>query len=482
MDEARFSFSVNVYGNLEKVTETISKARCRIFYKGRNRNGSFITDAFAEKLIKTLPYTPVKGIYDEIEEDYSDHGKSSSQGRIYGIVPQEPNVKWEKHLDDDGVEREYACADVYIYTALYEEAKTITEKPQSMEIYPPSIKGEWKIINGLKSFVFLEGCFLGLQILGEDVEPCFEGAAFFTRIQEAFERIEQIEQAYNLKMGGSTEMDKIILTFKLSDNQKYNAIWSLLNTNFTEEGNWEIKYSICEIYDDYALVRNYENGTYERVYYTKSEDEVTLGEIVTSYIVDVTEEEKTALAAIQAINGGTYNKIDEAFSKLPELETKVGEFETKVTEYENQISDYQAQVETFETEKTNFEQKILEKDETISTLTVERDTATENYNNSVAENASLNSEIETLKEFKLSVETEEKQAILDQYAEKLAPETIEKYTKAMGEFTAVSLKKELAFELVSSDPSIFTKEPDAGYVPKDTPATGIEKLLDKYKK
>jgi hypothetical protein len=52
----------------------------------------------------------------------------------------------------------------------------------------------------------------------------------------------------------------------------------------------------------------------------------------------------------------------------------------------------------------------------------------------------------------------------------------------MGEFTAVSLKKELAFELVSSDPSIFTKEPDAGYVPKDTPATGIEKLLDKYKK
>ena len=58
-------FPVTVYGNLEKYNETISKGRCRIFYKYGNRNGTNITDEFAEKLLSTIPYAPVKGIYEE---------------------------------------------------------------------------------------------------------------------------------------------------------------------------------------------------------------------------------------------------------------------------------------------------------------------------------------------------------------------------------------------------------------------------------
>ena len=47
MDKKLLNFEVSVYGNLEKYTETISKARCRIFYKYGNRNGTYITDGFA---------------------------------------------------------------------------------------------------------------------------------------------------------------------------------------------------------------------------------------------------------------------------------------------------------------------------------------------------------------------------------------------------------------------------------------------------
>jgi hypothetical protein len=53
-----------------------------------------------------------------------------------------------------------------------------------MEIYTPSIKGDWKIIGGKKYFVFSEGVFLGLQALCESVEPCFEGAAFFSLYED----------------------------------------------------------------------------------------------------------------------------------------------------------------------------------------------------------------------------------------------------------------------------------------------------------
>ena len=250
--EQMTSFSLSVYGNITAYNEVLSQARCRIFYKGANRNGTFITDEFAEKLIATLPYTPVKGIYDSMEDDFTDHGKQRYEGRIYGIVPENPNFAWETHLDEDGVERMYACADVYLFTGIYkQEALQIVDKAQSMELYADSIDGEWQFINGKRYFVFKEGRFLGLQALGDDYEPCFEGAAFYTfceSIKNTIEEFEQFKLASNESQLGGEQME-----FKLSDNQKLNMIWTLLNPNCNEEGGWEMEYSVCEVYDEYAL-------------------------------------------------------------------------------------------------------------------------------------------------------------------------------------------------------------------------------------
>lgn len=47
--------------------------------------------------------------------------------------------------------------------------------------------------------MFDEGCFLGLQVLGDDIEPCFEGASFFelqTSIDKVIKRIQEIEAIY----------------------------------------------------------------------------------------------------------------------------------------------------------------------------------------------------------------------------------------------------------------------------------------------
>ena len=65
-------------------------------------------------------------------------------------------------------------------------------------------------------------------------------------------------------MGGKYEMK-----FKISYNQIEQAIWSLLNDKYNEEGKWTVTYTILGVYDDYALVRNVADNTYERVYYQK---------------------------------------------------------------------------------------------------------------------------------------------------------------------------------------------------------------------
>lgn len=458
LNKNMLEFNVSIYGDLEQYNDVISKARCRIFYKYANRNGTYITDEFADKLASSLPYTPVKGIYDEDSEDYTNHGSDRSLGRIYGVVPENPNFAWEDQLDEDGVIRRYACTDVLLFTAIYKEAGDIVGKAQSMELYEKSVKGNWQYIQGRRQFVFTDGCFLGLQVLGEESEPCFEGAAFFslyTSLKSMIQEIQNYELSHKGTKGGIFNMENI--NFKLSDNQKYNKIWSSLNPNFTEEGGWTAEYSVCDIYDQYAVVYNLPENSYERVYYTKddSTDSLSLGERKKCYIVDVTESEKNALETIQALNGGTYEKIDEKFNEISNLEEKVSE----------------------------FEQKIEEKDTAISTLTTERDQFSTELEEVRGQNSTLNGELEELKTYKLGIETAQKDEIIARYSEQLPEEAINRYMEKVADYSIADLEKDLAFELVKSNPSIFTKNTPTGYVPsEDGSQDGVEAILAKYKK
>lgn len=467
MDNQYMEFPVVVYENLNQLSPVLSKSRCRIFYKGQNRNATFITDEFAEKLISTLPYTPVKGIYDNFEEDYTDHGAKRNLGRIYGIVPENPNFAWESHLDEDGIERVYACCDVLIFTALYEEASQIVGKAQSMELYQPSIKGNWVIIEGKRLYKFEDACFLGLQVLGEDIEPCFEGASFFSLYSELKQLVNKIEEYginFQLKKEDKSEMAR--LNFKLSDSQKHDALWSLLNTNYNEEGGWIINYAICDIYDEYAIVRNYETGSFERAYYTKNDeaDSVEITKMEKVYVLDLTEYEKNALEALRAANNGTYEKIDEVFA-----ETKAN-LETANNSLNNANETISA-----------HEQKIEELNISVSTLTTERDEAAENYSAAQDTISTLTEELEGLKQYKLDKENAEKKAVIDSYAELLTEEVLATYTQEkVASFTAAELDKELAYEVKKSNPSVFSKNPQT-LIPKDEQLTGVEALLAKYK-
>lgn len=460
-------FPVTIYSNLEKYSDTITKARVRIFYKGINRNGSYISDEFAEKLISTISYAPIKGIYDG--NDYTDHGRREF-GRIYGIVPDNPNFSWENFLDEDGIEREYACVDVLLYTALYEEAEKIIGKSQSMEIYDKTIEGDWQFINGKQVFVFTDGSFLGLQVLGENVEPCFEGAAFFTKEDTLDNIIKKIEQ-YNYKLqekhNQEVKMHDLKSIFKISDNQKHDILWSLLNPNDDEEHNWEVNYIIYDIYDQYAVAKKCGEYSFVRVYYTKNDetDSLTIDNIVPCFIVDVTEDEKKSLELIQSLNNGTYEKIDEVFSSLKQ-------------------------------ENENFESKINEMNDSISTLTTERDNAVAQYTEAnellVEAQQSLNeakNNIENLQNtnnelysFKEGIELSQKQEIISSYSEILNKEVLDKYFENISNFGIEELDKELAYEAKKNNPTIFNKvSSSTPMIPKDHVVTGVEAILNKYK-
>ena len=183
--------------NLEPldVSPFISKCDIKVFYLGKNRNGSVINKDTAIEMAKTLRGNPIVGYYKKDKEDFFDHGKEikidgegvhfSSLTRPYGFVAPNANV-WFQDFEDhnpDGsiVLRTYLMTNGYLWTQ-YEEAKQVIEeggKPHSMEIDEKTLDGYWTndFNSGKEFFIINDAIFSKLCMLGDDVEPCFEGSS-----------------------------------------------------------------------------------------------------------------------------------------------------------------------------------------------------------------------------------------------------------------------------------------------------------------
>lgn len=448
-------FPVSIYGAREQVNDVLTKARCRIFYKGGNRNGTYITDAFAEELISSLHYVPVKGIYGD--DDFTDHGIVRSEGRIYGIVPETNNFAWEDHEDEDGVMRTYACSDVYLFTALYPEADTIVGKGQSMELYSPTLTYHLETIEDKQWIVFEHGSFLGLQVLGDTTEPCFEGASFFS-LQETIEHA--IEKIKMYTLGGKDTMPN--LNFAISDREKFDKIWQHINPDYNEEAGWIIRASLCEVYDEYALVYSYDTGKYTRVYYTKENDEVLFGEEIEVYVIDVTDDEYKTVQALRELNGNTYAELNANLTDAAVNAEKVIELNTKIEEMAEAISTLNTEAEEASTAFANLSATCDELKE---------------------QNAALQYDNESLSQYKHKIEMDQKNAVIDQYVDYLDAEVIQKYRAAQDEYSMEELDMRLSYELKKAG-KVFGKpvEPVTGFVVKGTGLTGVEEILSHYKK
>lgn len=487
-DKIPNTLDVTIYGAMEPVTPTLSKSRVRIFYKGMNRNRTFISEDFANQLIASLPYTPVKGIFNKDAVDYEDHGEDNTDGRIYGIVPAETNFAWEDHMDVDGVTRTYACADVLLFTGLYPEAKLVPGESQSMEIFRGNLKGEWRISeeDNQPYYHFLQGCLVGLQVLGQEVEPCFEGAAFYSLSKDIQELVDYIRN-YSKKEVKVT-MDKS--KFRISDNEKADILFDLINPNFNEEGNWELNAIVVDVYDDYALCVS--PSGYQRVYYSKDGDNVTIGDSVAVKIVDVTETEYNALETMKAV-GGSFEAANTAYAdataKVAELEATNAEFSARIAEFEAQENTEEVPAENA-AEENSAEDAEPQADNSLEEPVAE-ESATENSVEPAAENepeadasaeftariealeaekvemekkiSDITNENESLIAFKKAIEKTQKENILSQYEEYLDEAKVTEFQSNIDAFSVEDFEKEVCTAAVKSGSSIFSNrhnEPD----------------------
>ena len=177
------------------INPLMSKCEIKVLYIGENRNHSSITKEVAAEMSKTLRGAPIVGYYKEENQDFRDHGDQiiiDEKGiqfkcltKPYGFVSPDAEVWFQKFEDTDDfgnkIVREYLMTTGFLWTGQFEEAKLAIEqgRPHSMELDEDTLDGYWSenVNTKMELFIVNDAIFSKLCILGDDVEPCFEGSS-----------------------------------------------------------------------------------------------------------------------------------------------------------------------------------------------------------------------------------------------------------------------------------------------------------------
>lgn len=173
----------------------MSKCEIKVLYIGANRNRTYISKEVATEIGKNLRGAPIVGYYRDTKEDFTDHGekividdegiKFECQTFPYGFVSPDAQVWFQDFEDFDAlgntVKHTYLMTTGYLWTGIFTESSLPVEegRPQSMEFFEASVRGKWEenYANGMDFYIVDDAIVQKLCILGDDVEPCFEGAS-----------------------------------------------------------------------------------------------------------------------------------------------------------------------------------------------------------------------------------------------------------------------------------------------------------------
>ena len=267
------------------INPLMSSCEIKVLYIGQNRNRSFITKEVASEMAKTLRGAPIVGYYKTDKEDFADHGdkiiiddegiKFDCMTKPYGFVAPDAKVWFQKFEDKDEFGntyvREYLMTTGYLWTGQFEECKSAVDgegKPQSMELDEDSLEGNWSYSekDNMEFFIINDAIFSKLCILGDDVEPCFEGASVtapkvsnaFTKVDDSFKQtlfsmMEDLKK-YTLKGGQTMDQEtkfseNLDTTIETDQIENENTIEvSEENSNFAkkEEEDKKDKPNKCE--------------------------------------------------------------------------------------------------------------------------------------------------------------------------------------------------------------------------------------------
>ena len=411
-----------------EISPLISKVKIKVCYVGDepNRNKTIITKELAETLGPTLRGSPIVGYFNQDDGDFEQHNKAIEVNgkefaivdvtKPYGFVDLNAAVWFQKFLDDNAVEREYLCTEGYLWTTAYPECQRIIENGnnQSLEFDEKNFSGVWtkQDNSNARFFIINEAIIEKLCILGENYEPCFEGAQIKTEFSLDDQFAEMRKTMYSmvndlhevLKEGGNKVPTEYAVEIGSS---LFDAIWDKM---WSLSGNYRIKGVYEEGGQKFAIMQDRDNLKLFRLDFQYDEQN---GFVPANEVVEVTEtfnaaatqySEEDILAyeakkAEPAAEPVTENSLAEPQTNEPEVEpTEDPATENALQEEEPTTTEDPAPAPTYSLDDIVEYQELLSKYSALET-----------------EYQAMQEELITLREFKLAADRKEKQAMIDKF-------------------------------------------------------------------
>ena len=472
-----------------EINPLISKCQIKVCYVGDkpNRNRSIISKDVAREMAPTLRGCAIVGYYNDNKSDFEEHNRiiEISNGKFeikdptrpYGFVPTDAKV-WFQWFEDDGVPHEYLMTEGYLWTGQYPECQRIIEEGnnQSMELDTNTLNAYWtKDTNGApKFFIINEAIISKLCILGEDCEPCFEGASISnvqfsledSFKQQVFSMIEKMQEILSKDEGGTPVFNTYAVEI---GGVLWEAIYEYIYKEFGLDEDYQLIYTIEGIYEDdnqkFAILRNRKDLTYYRLNFLLSEEEGFLPaealvqvspdfkptevaqfalEDVAAYEATFVESKKEKVKDPEPAVDTEFSAVEEPVAEVQEsnevqvetesavetsfAEEAVNEVEVAEAVEEESVAEFSNEQETApvveEPNKYNLDevveyQELLEKYSTLEGQVNELNSTIEKFNAQVEELnqtiTKLTEENNNLAEFKHTIDREKKQELIDSF-------------------------------------------------------------------
>lgn len=522
--------------DVEPVNPLFSRCKIYVMYTGANRNGSYISKETVEKALPTIYNIPIIGEFSEAIDDFKGHGgkiEISDDGvkfikttKPYGVVPESAVASWETV---DG--QEYLVLEgCYLWTGRYEEANKVIEegKGQSMEI--EIVDGAFNKATNV--YEIKEMIFSALCILGDDVEPCFEGASIvaYSLDKESFmaqfkEMLAELKQfTLSQEEGGSNLKVKTMPeNFALSQEQLEGELRRMISEAATYQDDWWFedlpKYGLVDYYVEtgVAVAIDFENNYLVGFSFAVDGDQVSIdfdsakrykveyvpmeveGEDGDENVTNGADADDFALAYKAHIEYAM--KLKNESNLIPqETEPVSGEFEVEepVGEGEEPTGEGEKPEtpETTETPEPPAEPPVNHSVSDVDVVEMARTVAALQ-----AELDAIRPQFEALKEFKAQKDAEEaarlaaeraeaENALFAKFADKLTEEEISAIREKASEFSLEELENQLLlafakkavaqFSLNSNKPTGLAKIPVGEEPKKRTNVRGWEAIAEKY--
>lgn len=402
--------------NFQVLNPDFTRCKCNVFYTGKNRNRSLITDEALQKLIERKGYANVPivghiklnkqgkkimGSHDRKIEISNDGIEEINECVAMGVVPLDANPRMEKIIGANGIEKEYFTVDVILWTHYFPE---LMETAYSDEVYfnhsmeinclDTDYSDDGYIV--INDFSLQALCMLGKYDnncenagTSDNSEPCFEDSRirrfsineneFKQNFELMLEKIKQFETGNapvhntNTKKEGDTNMD-----FK-----KFVENLSVVKIENTED----VKYTLLNVIDskvfaldmedykpygfDYAVTTENDTETLVIDFESKTEMSLSATEKITDEnfeefnIADVIATSANKIADAKTAENTSIletefnKKVDELKASYDDLAEAYSVATKKLAEYETKEA--QAKAEQHESDVNAIFEKYAEK-------------------------------------------------------------------------------------------------------------------------